>query len=130
MRLSTDKKKTVHIPNDPDNGYIIIRKLSDDEMDKSEADSVIINILGANSGVTINPYEKENSVATKCLKGWDGIFDIDGTPLKFGAQGIEKSKGMSIEIDGKKIRFFKWVFSEHEKFRSEVEKEMLEAEGN
>ncbi len=128
MRLSIEKTKTIKVPNDPDGGYVNIRLLSIDERAKIESDTSTIDIV--NNGVVVNPYNRDNGVASACLKGWGNMYDAQGNELKFNNSNLVKAGSFGIEIDGKMVRFLKWVADEHDKFVEEVAAENKVAEGN
>lgn len=130
MRLQIEKTKKIEVPNDPDSGYINIRALSQEEIDKIQSKSINVAMSDGNASVSVDSYIRENSVAMACLKGWGNFFLANGEELKFGNSSIEKVSHMSINVDGEDIRFLKWVCQCHDDFQKEIKGEMEEARGN
>jgi len=130
MRLSTEKTKRVLVPNDPDDGYVIIRALSVEELSEIESKSSTVSVSEGKAQVVVNSYDRINGVARGCIKGWGNMFDAAGTELKFNAGNLEKVKKFNISVDSKKIRFFQWIDEEHAKFIEEVSEEIGAAQEN
>lgn len=128
MRLTTERVKTVNVPGDPDGGYVNIRLLSVDERARIESNTSKVDIV--NNGFTVNVYQRDNGVASACLKGWGNMYDAQGKELKFNNNNLAKLGQLSIDVDDKKIRFLKWIADEHDKFVEEVEAESKEAAKN
>ena len=130
MRLSVEKTKTVPVPNDPDGGFINIRALTEDEIAEIESEAITISVTDgmSNSSLEIDPHKRENGTAIKCLKGWGHMYDLQGAELPFNKSSVELAKkNFAISIDGAKHRFFKWISTEHAKFKEEIAKEEAEA---
>lgn len=132
MRLTLDKTKTVKVPNDPDNGFINIRALSNDEIAEIESKSMSLTVgQGNEASLELDPYARDNGVAAACLQGWGNMFDPSGKALEYNKQNIELARRkFSIDIDGVTVRFFKWIRDEHDQFIREINEGKEEVAGN
>ncbi len=131
MKLQRKREKEVFIPNDPDNGSVIIRKLSLNEISKIESKSSTLNVdADGTPKMTVDPYSRATAVAKACIVTWNNLFDENGNPLIFSKKVLNTASNYDIDVDGKRLAFFTWIDQEHTKFLEEVEKEEKEAAKN
>lgn len=127
MRLSKERTKTVYVPGDEDNGYVVIRNLSKETVARIEGDFMIVT----DKGVELRNFaERESVLAKECVKDWGNMFDPGGVPLTCNLKNLELASQFVIDIEGEKKRFFEWINSEREKFAQEVEEEEKKAVKN
>jgi len=136
MRLSQEKTKRVYIPNDEDQGFVIIRNLEPDTIHRIESKTQDLSMDGDNNQrFSYDPVEREDLMVEACFKGWGNLFDVSNKELKFTPGNLIKARkfiviGTDEKGEEKKFRFFQWVESERLKFAEEVEAEKEVAEGN
>lgn len=136
MRLSQERTKRISIPNDPDNGFVVIRNLDLDTIYRIETDTQDISMDGReNQRFSYDPAEREDRLVKACLKSWGQLFDANGNEMKFDAKNLEASRRFVVigtDENGKehRYRFYEWINTEREKFAEEVIAEEGIAEGN
>lgn len=136
MRLSQERTKRISIPNDPDNGFVVIRNLDLDTIYRIETDTQDISMDGReNQRFSYDPAEREDRLVKACLKSWGQLFDANGNEMKFDAKNLETSRRFVVigtDENGKeyRYRFYEWINTEREKFAEEVITEEGIAEGN
>ena len=133
--MATIKKKRVkevHIPNDEDNGMVVLRNLSMEE--EAIIEAKYLNI--SESGVSFSSYaERTAHFAKTCLEGWGNIKDEHKVDLKFTPANVDYASALVIiseDEDGEetRVRFFEWINDEREKFAKELIEEEKVAKGN
>lgn len=133
MRLTTEKEKTVYVPNDPDGAFITIRALSKEKIAKIESKSSTTSLRDTGDAqLEIDTYRRTNGIVIACLKDWGKFFDEKGKEMKFTRQNVMLAANLSviIEKDEDPVRLYEWIEKEHDNFLEEVEKETKEAQGN
>ncbi len=131
MRLQRKREKEIFVPNDPDNGSVVIRKLSLNEISKIESKSSTLDVNAEGvPNLTIDPYPRSIAVAKACIVTWSNLFDENEKVLPFSKKALNVAADYDLEIEGKRVAFFTWVDQEHTKFLEEVEKEEKEAAKN
>lgn len=132
MRLPKKRIKEVYIPNDEDNGVVVIRNLSMEEEAKIEANYLSIS----ETGVSFSNYAaRTQEYAEACLEGWSNLKDENGEDLEFNKENLELASAFVIlntdkEGNETRTRFYEWVNEEREKFSKEVIEEEKRAKGN
>lgn len=125
MRLTAEKTFRREVPNDPDGAFVNIRVLSKHHLSSIESKCVENKISEDGAGsIVLNSHKRENLVARDCLTGWGNFFDEKGKELKFNIKNVTLAANFDITLDGKKVRFYEWVDSEHTKCKEEVDAEI------
>lgn len=130
-RIPKERVKEVHIPGDEDNGMVVIRNLSLEEVAVTESN--FMNITEKGPSFT-NYADRVATLAKQCLKGWGNIKDEFGNDLEFNPKNVEYASALVIveEKEGEhtRTRFFEWIDEERSKFAEELIEEEKKAKGN
>jgi len=135
MRLTARKTKRYDVPNDPDEGFIVIRHLSKGEVRKveSKVNQLYYQTNGSGEGDTridFDPYTRSRLFAREAITKWGSMYDLKGRDMKLTAANLDKASVFTMLVNGEKVDFYEWVDDCRKDLDEEVEAETKEAEEN
>lgn len=111
MRITKPKERWFHVPDDPDEGKVLIRHLTPGErqdiFDRTMPQKVEYESDGQGSQVPVFSLDPDRATERDltlkaCVIGWEGFYDEDGAVMECTPDNIVKARR---EIEG----FFEFI---------------------
>jgi hypothetical protein len=123
MRLTNEITKKIDVPNDDDNGWVLIKHLKDNEIEEITSKVSETYMVNGETRVSIDTFERKRLLVKACLKDWGNMYKEDGSILVFNQMNLIRAAEFAIDIDDERLDFYSWIDLEREKLKEEVDKE-------
>ena len=128
-KLTKRVQETFYIPNDPDEGFVIIRHLKANEVKRINSEISVTSYETVGEGktvakVTVDQYQLLKAMAIAAVVGWGNIKSDMDQPLEFNQENLKLAAEIEVEteVENKPVTFdfFSWI----DKCRSDLIKQV------